>query len=283
MNKIYLILTLIILTISNAYANKVIVKVKTKFNDCQQIKDSGFSTGNGDYDINFYGELKTVYCDMESSADLAYTKVAFEPSLLDYPDLDIYSELALNRNIINGIYNENTPLTSKDREDYQFILDNGLTDWVRYKTKAYRNGNTSDVKNGDLILRLSGSYYARDYREELPLEVQNINNNAPILVYASFASWHDDSDSSRMYFDQRDINNSFVADTAIDTGFGNWNSTRRYFQYNSYLRDETTHIRFYGACSRARGTQCSADVFDYTFVLYPNLPKIGENVIIKYK
>ena len=83
----------------------------------------------------------------------------------------------------------------------------------------------------------------------MPLEIQNINNNAPILVYASVASWYNDNDSSRMYFDQRDINNDFVTDTNIDTGFGNWSSTRRYLRYNSYLRDETTHIRFYGACS----------------------------------
>ena len=113
--------------------------------------------------------------------------------------------------------------------------------------------------------------------------MQNIDNDAHILVYASVASWYNDNDSSRMYFDQRDINNDYVADTAIDTGFGNWSSTPRYFRYSSYLRDETTHIRFYGACSRARGTQCSADVLDYTFVLYPRLPKIGETVIVEYK
>lgn len=284
MEKIYLIL-IILLTVFNLHADRVVVKVKTKFNDCQQIKDSGFSTGNGNYDIKFYGQLKTVYCDMDSSADLAYTEVPFEPSLLDYPDLDIYSPLVINSSINGGVYNSNTALSAEDRADYQFILDNGLTDWVRYTTEAYRNGNTSDVKNGDLILRLNGSYYTRDYREELPLEVQNINNDAPILVYASLASRSagSDSDRSRMYFDQRDINNAFVSGTNIDTGEGNWSSTRNYVKYNSYLRDETTHIRFFGLCRRYTGTQCSADVLDFTFVLYPKLPKIGETVRIQYK
>ena len=61
MKIIYSFFIIILLTTFNVNAERVIVKVKNVFTTCQDIKDNGFSTGNGDYDINFYGELKTVY------------------------------------------------------------------------------------------------------------------------------------------------------------------------------------------------------------------------------
>ena len=61
MKIIYSLFIIILLTTFNVNAERVIVKVKNVFTTCQDIKDNGFSTGNGDYDINFYGELKTVY------------------------------------------------------------------------------------------------------------------------------------------------------------------------------------------------------------------------------
>lgn len=285
MKKIYLIITLLIAIIFNfnLYSNRVIVKVKANFTSCQEIKDNGFSTGNGNYDINFFGELRTVYCDMDSSPDLADTMMPFEIALFD-KEIDIYSPLIFDHsNANNRVYN-NTPLTESDQLAYQYLIDNGITEWARYTVKAYRNGNYSDVQNGDLILEaFSTSYFNRDIRIELPEEVKNIDNNAPILVYAELYSWAGDADSSRMYFDQRDINDLRIDDTIIDTGFGNWSSVRTYRQYESTLKDETTHLRFYGACSRARGSICSASVLDFTFVLYPKLPKLGELVKIEYK
>jgi len=283
MKKIYIMITLLLLTVFNLQAERVIIKVKNEFNSCQDIKSNGFSTGNGNYEINFLGELRTVYCNMESSEE-GITQIPFEISLLDYEEIEIYSPLIFDHsNAVNNVYN-NQPLTLEEKNQLQYLIDNNLTEWIRYTVKAYRNGNYSDVQNGDLILEsFRTSYFSRDIRIPLPEGIQNINNNSPILIYAELYSWAGDSDGSRMYFQQRDINDDPIDGTIYDSGTGNWSSTRTYRQFESTLENETTQLRFFGSCTRRSGSICSASVLDYTFVLYPKLPKIDELVTIVFK
>ena len=287
--KKWIIAATALLSSLNLIADGLVVKVQSEFYSCQQIKDLGFSTGSGNYDINLFGVRTTVYCDM-TNASSGVTEVPFSLDLLDREDITITSDLTLNASYNNGIL-ANLTMDDNDILVYKYLRDNNLLDLVQFTTKAYRNGNTSDVKNGDLILRLNGSTITRDYRDPIP---ENIKTGIdavvadtgiePLgLIYARLSSRTagSDRDTSRMYFDIRDSLGAAFPSTVADTGQGNWSGTPNYVRYLRSVPADSTTLRFYGQCRRYTGTQCSADVLDYTFVLFPDLPQVGQMVRIE--
>ena len=247
---------------------------------CQQIRDRGEDNDSGSYVVIIGGEEQIVNCDFSGNGDV-YTEMPFSLALLDDPEIEIYSTFILNSSYNNGTYNHGHSLSQEDIDQYKELIDNNATHLVRQRIKAHRNGSTANAQDGHLLLRMNGSFYWRESVHQLPAELSGLNS-PHALVYArlSSRSTNGDNDRSRMWFAQRN-NGSNITSTIRDSGYGNWNATPNYVRWGMYIDPSATEIRFYGACDRNHGTQCSADVLDYTFVLYPKLPQVGETVTIR--
>lgn len=248
---------------------------------CQEIKNETGTTESGEYVVLIGGKAQSIYCNM--SGENVETEAPFTYAMLQDPNLEITAPLVLNSSYNNGVWN-NTPLTEEDKTQYLDLINKNLTHLIRYSVKAYYNGNTSSAQNGNLIPRLNASYFNRKNIFELP-DLSQLNE-PPALVYARLASWNGDTDRSRLLFDQSVSptiadSSTIIMNKRIDSGEGNWNSTPNYVRYETTIDSTAQSIRFWGSCKRYHGTQCSADVLDFTFVLFPKLPKEGEMVKIK--
>lgn len=250
------------------------------YNSCEEIKSATGTTESGEYIINLNNENYTIYCNMSDNKQ-QFEEKRFSISMLNNPELEIIAPLYLQTYYPSGIWNQTDPLNQNDLNDYQYLIDNNLLHLVRYTTKAHQNADVNQPKNGNLLPRVYASYANRDYREDVSLELQSLPNNPMILVYGLVQSWDGDTDRGRMVFLQLDENDSPIPGTLLDTGRVDFPMARDYRIFTSNLSPEARKFRFYAECLRSAGSECSSDILDFSMVLYPRLPKVGDLVRVR--
>lgn len=248
--------------------------------DCAEVLAAGKAAGDGSYTVYMNNDESApleVLCDMTSNGG-GYNLEPFTLAMLDQPNEMLYKfEINTNNNWRSGYWNNtNKVMTEEDRGLYRTLISVGRTDLI-----GYTFGVVAPMP------RLNGAEIRREYI--LPnIDIRPLSE-ASIGVYAGVSSWNGDIDTSRFYMQPRiyrDYENNpndveKLNSHAVFSPWGNWPEDRGYMKYWGSMPVSATHTMFLAQCRRNTGTQCSADVYDFDVIYFPQLPKVGDLVRIK--
>lgn len=149
-----------------------------------------------------------------------------------------------------------------------------------------------EINRSDLLgLRISAperalpsyqsSYYWREHIYDMP----DIPFPQPVAIVHQSVTWSGDSDKIRAVTDFYDSDGDYIL-RAFDTGQVNWSAdgwqdAGELKVENYTVTENFKKVRFWGGCYRVAGSYCSGVINAYYMDYNPDLPKLGDQVVVR--